>query len=75
MYMNLFYVTEIFGPKARLKEERESKVVGRKWIPFQIVEQRKGVKKVTLLGENSDDGIEREDVWILELVKDAKSNT
>jgi len=72
--MNLFYVTEIFRPKARLKEERESEVVGRKWMPFQIVEQRKGVKKVTLLGEDSDDGIEGEDVWILEMVKDAKSN-
>jgi len=72
--MNLFYITGIFGPKACLKKEREGQVVGRKWTPFQIVEHGKGVKKVTLLGEDSDDGVEREDVWILEIVKDAKSN-
>lgn len=32
------------------------------------------MKKVTILGEDSDDGVEREDVWVLEMVKDAKSS-
>lgn len=38
------------------------------------MEQGKDLKKVTFMGEDSDDGVEREDVRILELVKDTEGN-
>lgn len=33
------------------------------------------MKEVTLFSKDSNDGIEREDVWILELVKDSECNS
>lgn len=32
------------------------------------------MKKVTLLGEDSDDSVERENVWVLKVLKDTESN-
>jgi hypothetical protein len=72
MGMNLFGIMGILRPKARLEEETEAEVIRRKGALFQGFEDGKGMGKETLFSQDSDNGIEGEDIRTSELMKDSK---
>lgn len=73
MGMNLFGIMGIIGPKERLEEETKAEVIRRKGTMFQGFEDGKGMGKETLFSQDSDNGIEGEDIRTSELMKDSKS--
>ena len=75
MGMNLFGIKCNICPKARLEEETKAEVIRRKGTLFQGFEDGKGMGKETLFSQDSDNGIEGEDIPTSELIKDSKSNT
>lgn len=68
--MNLFSMMRIIGPKARLEEETKGEAVRPKGTLLQSFERVKGMGKETLFSQDSNKGIEGEDIWTLELMKD-----
>lgn len=65
--MNLIHLTGARASKARLEKEREREIIRREPAPLQGSEQGPSIRKQALLGEDPYDGVEGEDVGLLQL--------
>lgn len=72
--MNLIHLIDARASKTRLEKERESETIRRELAPLQGSEQGPSLWKQALFREDPDDGVEGEDVGVLQLLENFGPN-
>lgn len=74
MGVNLIHLTDARASETRLEKERESQIIRRELALLQGSEQGPSLWKQALFGEDPYDGVEGEDVGVLQLSENFERN-